>query len=115
MKYAIKTLPDGKQYVEESRSVLSGNDPAKWRRQIISYINQEIRNGHDVTVYAGGGTPLAITRNTAGKAAFRNMVFDANGKRLMKDGEYNTKLRAEAHIDEIAQVSFGGNKVIQDK
>ena len=105
-QYAIRTFADGRQYVEESRKVLHGNNPVQWRKQIIAYINDEIRNGNDVTVYAADGTPLTITRDTAGKAAFRNDVVMADGtKRAMTDEEYAVKLRAEGHIDELAQAS----------
>ena len=100
-RFSIKTLPDGKQYVEADRDVITGNDPSKWRSQITQYINQTIRNGKDVTVYAADGDALTITRNTAGKAAFLNNVKQPDGTlRKMTDEEYAVKLRAESHIDE---------------
>ncbi|MGN0746706.1 MAG: hypothetical protein ACI4ML_08535, partial [Aristaeellaceae bacterium] len=114
-KYAIRELETGQKYVEESRNVLSGNDPEIWRKQIIRYINTTIRNGKNITVYADDGTPFTITNNTAGKAAFRNEINEGNGKRrLMNDDEYAVKLRAESHIDELAKVSAGNNKLVPD-
>ena len=113
--YSKKTLPDGKQYVEADRNVITGNDPAQWRRQIINYINKTIRAGKDVTVYGADGDALTITRDTAGKAAFRNTITDASGtKRLMTDEEFNAKLQAEAHIDELAETSKRGSYNAKD-
>ena len=113
--YSKRTLPDGKQYVEADRNVITGNNPQVWRKQITDYINSTIRNGKDVTVYGADGDALTITRDTAGKAAFRNYVKAADGtKRFMTDAEYKVKLRAESHIDEIAETSTRGNNVVKD-
>lgn len=115
VKYSIKTFADGKKYVKADRQVFSGNDSKKWGRQVTNYINDTIRNGKDVTVYAQDGDALTITRDTAGKAAFRNDVRQKDGtKRPMTDEEYAVKLRAESHIDEISQVSRRGNKDVPD-
>ena len=54
---------------------------------------------------------LKITEDTAGKASFQNYVRDENGvMRRMTDAEYEAKLNAEAHIDELAQISERINK-----
>lgn len=114
-QYSVVTMDDGKQYVKADRQVIIGNNPKEWRKQITSYINDSVRNGRDVIVYAKDGDALTITRDTAGKAAFRNTVTMKNGKkRAMTDEEYATKLRAESHIDELAKVSTRGNKVVPD-
>lgn len=102
---------NGYQYVQTSRNVITGNDSSKWGQQVTNYINNEIRRGHDVTVYTKNGVPLTIAEDTAGKAAFRNYVKLADGsKRLMTDAEYAVKLRAESHIDELAKVSRGATR-----
>jgi len=55
---------------------------------------------------------LTITKNTAGKAAFRNED--------LSEKEYRTKLQAEAHIDELAKISValkdneGKKKIVPD-
>ena len=106
---------NGKKYVQADREGIFGDDPARWSKEITRYINRQIRQGRDVTVYAADGDALTITRDTAGKAAFRNNVRESNGKvRLMTDAEYAVKLRAESHIDELAQVSTRGNKIVPD-
>ena len=107
-RYSIQTTENGKQYVEADRNVISGDNPSEWARQVEDYINNEIRHGRDVTVYSANGVPLTITADTAGKATFRNFVTLPDGsKRPMTDSEYSVKLRAESHIDELAQVSRG--------
>lgn len=114
-QYSLRTLEDGRVYVEEDRNVLSGNNPEVWKTQIQDYINNQIRNGEDVTVYAEDGEALTITSDTAGKARFRNYVTNSDGsKRIMSDSEYATKLRAESHIDELATASLGNGKTIPD-
>lgn len=116
-RYSIQTTENGKQYVEADGNVISGDNPSEWARQVEDYINNEIRHGRDVTVYSANGVPLTITADTAGKATFRNFVDMPNGKRrLMTNEEYAVKLRAESHIDELAQVSRGtGTRKIDKK
>ena len=115
VRYSIEKFADGKQYVKADRQVFSGDSPEKWGKQVTNYINETIRNGKDVIVYAQDGDALTITENTAGKAAFRNDVKLQDGtSRPMTDEEYAVKLRAESHIDEISQVSRRGNKTVPD-
>ena len=107
----IVVLPDGKKYVQADRQVIFGNDPDGWAGQIEGYINRKIRNGEDVILTTDSGDVLKITGDTAGKASFRNYVRDENGAmRRMTDAEYEAKLNAEAHIDELAQISERINK-----
>lgn len=112
----VCVMPCKRQYVKADRRAIYGNDPDKWAGQITNYINRQIRKGQDVTVYAVDGDPLTITRDTAGKARFRNRVRLADGTyRLMTDAEYAVKLRAQAHIDELAEVSKRGDKTVPDR
>lgn len=102
----IVVLPDGKKYVQADRQVIFGDDPDGWVDQIEGYINRKIRNGEDVILTTDSGDVLKITKDTAGKASFRNYVRDANGRlRPLTDAEYETKLNAEAHIDELVKIS----------
>lgn len=103
---SIVVLPDGKKYVQADRQVIFGDDPDGWADQIEGYINRKIRNGADVILTTDSGDVLKITEDTAGKASFRNYVRDANGRlRPLTDAEYETKLNAEAHIDELVKIS----------
>ena len=114
-KSSIKELGDGRAYVEADRAVIRGKDPKRWAGQVTKFINEEIRHGRNVTVYGADGDPLTITRDTAGKAQFRNTVRELDGTvRPMFNDEYATKLRAEAHVDELAQVSRRGRRTVPD-
>ena len=115
VQFSIRKLSDGRTYVENDRVVITGNNPDVWRDQVMNYINNEIRKGQDVTFYGADGEPLTITEDTAGKARFRNVVTNADGtQRVMTDNEFKTKLRAETHIDELAQASRGNGRITQD-
>ena len=112
----IETTKGGKKYVKADRQVISGSNPDAWKKQIRDYINNNIRNGKDITVIGLDGDVLTITEDTAGKARFRNDVITDKGiRRAMTDEEFAAKLRAEAHIDELGQVSRRGNKTVPDK
>ncbi len=109
---SIRKIADGKMFVKADRKVIQGNDASKWGKQVTDYINQTIRKGKDVVFYSTDGEPLTITKDTAGKAAFRNYISSEN--RRMNDEEYAVKLRAETHIDELVQVSRKGKTVVPD-
>lgn len=57
---------------------IHGEDAEAWGKQVTEYINTQIRNGKDVTVYTENGVPLTITKDTARKAAYWNR--DAYGR-----------------------------------
>ena len=107
--YYLIQQNDKGQFEKADRKVISGIDPSVWKKQIKNYIDKEIRNGKDVRVYAADGDILTITEDTSGKARFRNEITLPNGtKRPMTNAEFAAKLRAEAHIDELSQVSKRG-------
>lgn len=109
--FSIQQDSKGNKYVKADRKVLTGNNPLLWETQIEQYINDKIRNNEDVNVMAPDGDILTITKDTAGKAKFRNYYIDKNGnKHYMKNNEFYTKLSAEAHIDELGSVSKKINK-----
>lgn len=114
--YAIETIPGtNKQFVKADRQVIKGDTPKGWAQSVENYINEEIRNGKDVQFMAADGDVLTITADTAGKAKFRNNIKMADGTfRKMTDEEFQAKLHAEAHIDELAQVSHRGKNVVPD-
>lgn len=114
-KYSILTNSKGK-YVKADRQVISGNDPRVWAKQVKDYIDNNIRHGKDVNVLTEDGDILTITKDTSGKARFRNTVQEKDGaKRPMSDSEYAAKLRAETHIDELSEISKNKNTDRPDK
>ena len=98
-------------YVKADRQVITGNDPLKWETQVENYINSNIRQGKDIQVKTENGDILTITKDTAGKAKFRNQITDKNGNtRYLNNKEFLSKLTAETHIDELAEISKKINK-----
>lgn len=109
-RYQIKTLPDGRKYVQADRQVIFGNDPESWSQQLEDYINRKIRRGEDVQLVAADGDILTLTADTAGKVSSQ---FRGDGKRLPYE-EFDRKVSAGAHIDELAQVSRSQGKGKRD-
>lgn len=111
-RYSIREIDDtGKYYVKADRQVLFGNDPKAWGEQLTRYINREIRSGRDVLLTAADGEVIKLTATTAEKGAFRNVWYDSKGAaHLLTDAEYEAKLNAEAHIDEIVKTSEDKHK-----
>ena len=109
-KLSIEQNNKGK-YVKADRQVITGNDSLKWEAQVENYINNNIRQGKDVQVETENGDILTITKDTAGKARFRNKITDKNGNtRYLNNKEFLSKLTAETHVDELAQISQKINK-----
>jgi hypothetical protein len=106
---------NNKTWVKADRQVISGTNPNLWTKQVENYINNNIRNNKDVIVYGIDGDELTITSDTAGKATFRNDVKMSDGStRKMTDQEFLAKLKAEIHIDELAETSKRGKKNVPD-
>ncbi len=111
-RYSILINSKNQKYVKADRQVIKGNNPREWQKQTRNYINEKIRKGQDVKVITDNGEVLTITRDTAGKAQFRNEVLRADGtKTTLSNEELITKLTAETHIDELAQISTKINKL----
>ncbi len=112
IKYSIVTNSKNQKYVKADRQVITGNDVREWQKQTRNYINGKIRNGKNVNVITDTGDILTITKDTAGKAQFRNEVLRADGTRsTLSNEELLTKLTAETHIDELAKISTKINKL----
>ena len=102
-RYSIIRTKDGKAFVRLDRAVLSDNNPRKWGKQIVEYINNEIRKGKDLAILCDDGDTITLTSETAGKASH---AYKPDGTPFTTE-EYFLKLTAEAHIDELLQVSWG--------
>ncbi len=114
-KYSIETTEDGYKFVRADRQVIYGNDPDSWGEQVENYIDRKIRNREDVVLTAEDGDLLVLTKDTVGKSSFRNYITEDGRKRPMTDSEYETKLNAEVHIDELATISTRGPKNMPDE
>lgn len=99
----IRSLPDGKMYVQADRQVIYGTDPSLWEEQITNYVNENIRKGKDVIIPTEDGDFISINGRTAWKLGYRN---GENEGRPISEKLYKVKGTAAGHIDEIGQVSF---------
>ena len=105
-QYQIRTLPNGTQYVEESRQVLKGNDPKAWRSQLTDHLKNSLLQGKDLIVYDTQGSPMVIGKDTVDKSRAWGTTRRADGKTVpMTPDEQHRKSQAFAHIDELAEVS----------
>ncbi len=110
-QYAIVELENGKKYVKADTQVISGTDTTKWASQVSGYINRVLRNGNDLSITADNGDVLTLTKDSAYKGGTRNTIKMPDGTyRDMTNEEYATKLNAEVHIHELAEVSTINNK-----
>lgn len=103
--YDITALEDGKVYVSASRKVINGTTVAEQRQDITNFFSTLLQDNPSLDIPTIEGDVLTITRDeTANKA--RDNYKTVDGKRvLLTDEEFTVKLHAEAHIDELAEVS----------
>ncbi len=94
--YSINVLPDGKRYVQADEQVIKSSDPNAWEREIIDYVNNTVRHGHDFTILTDDGEKISITGRTAWKLG---------DKGRYNDKYYFVKGNASGVIDEVVQVS----------
>lgn len=109
-KFSIAETKNGKKYVRADRQVIFGNDPEVWSEQVEDYINGKIRRGGNVKLIGADGDELTLTATSAGKLSDNHT---ADG-RTMSDDAFYQKANAAVHIDELAQVSYGGRKTVED-
>ncbi|MBP3706259.1 MAG: hypothetical protein J6J13_03290 [Clostridia bacterium] len=115
VQFSIVNLDTGKSYVRASRKVINGNNVAEWRAQITNFFNKSLKNG-PIKIETIEGDVLTISKETANKA--RSKAVTENGiVRELTDKEFLVKLNAEAHIDELAEISKKnrGNIVLDSK
>lgn len=104
-RYSIAIGPKGK-YVRADRQVIFGNDPESWREQAENYINGKIRKGEDIQLIAEDGETFTLSSVSASKmtSPYKSDAIKIN------DNEYETKLNAATHIDELVKVSKHKNQ-----
>ena len=105
VKRSIELDALGRKYVQATRQVIEGNDPAKWGKQIENYINQEIRKGEDVLLPTDDGHILMLTERSAYKLSDNHKQdVKTKARQLLSDYEFEVKSRMAAHIDELVRV-----------
>ena len=105
--FSIEVNPDGSQYVKADRQILTGDDPTKWGKQLEQYINEQIRQGNDVTFTTEDGHEIQLTERTAYKMSDRHIPGQKDA--FLSDAEYYTKENAAGHLDELVQTALFSN------
>lgn len=103
-RYDIVTLDNGKEYVEATRNVITGNSVSDWRKSITAYFKQILKNG-DINIKATDGSVLTITAKDTAEKARDNYKLEKGTRVKMEDEEFLVKLHAVEHIDELAEIS----------
>lgn len=103
VKYSIVELDDGTSYVKANRKVITGTTVAEMRKDITNFFNEILKDG-DLNVTTADSNVITINKKTAKKS--RDNYVSVKGKiRKLSDNEFRVKLDAEAHIDELAEIS----------
>ena len=105
IRNSIVALDNGNVYVQASRNIITGTTKAQQRQNITDFFNALLDGKGSLDIHTIEGDVLTITkRETATKA--RDDYKSVNGKAVpMTSDEFAVKMRVEAHIDEIAEVS----------
>ena len=113
-KYAIVALDNGNTYVTATRKVIKGTTKQEQRKEITQFFNVLLDNKSSLDIHTVEGDILTITKaETAYKA--RDDYKTVGGKAVpMTEDEFKVKLNAEAHIDELAEISTSSNQKFVD-
>lgn len=104
-EYAIHVLENGNTFVQASRNVINSTELSEQRKEITQFFNDLLNNQSSIDIQTIEGDVLTITKaETADKA--RDNYKSVAGQAIPMDSvEFGVKLRAEAHIDELAETS----------
>ncbi|MBR6781923.1 MAG: hypothetical protein IKM33_01835 [Clostridia bacterium] len=113
--YDIAMLEDGKMYVYASRNVISGTGVDKWRAQITKFFKTLLEHKKSLDIPTQEGGVLTITMDQTEYKARDNYKSVAGNRIQLSEDEFLVKLHAEAHIDELAEISREGKQgVVED-
>ena len=108
--YDIAVLEDGKMYVYASGNVITGTGVDNWRKQITKFFKDLLDNKASLDIPTQEGDVLTLTMDqTEYKARDKYKQVDGNRVQLTEE-EFLVKLHAEAHIDELAEISREGKQ-----
>ena len=109
-KHDIVVLDNGMMYVQASRNVISGTDINAWRKQISDFYDWLLQGKQSIDIKSVEGDVFTLTKNeTEHKARDRHKTVNDKSQ-PMTNTEFAIKLRAESHIDELAETSNGNKK-----
>ena len=109
-KHDIVVLDNGMMYVQARRNVISGTDINAWRKQISDFYDWLLQGKQSIDIKSVEGDVFTLTKNeTEHKARDRHKTVNDKSQ-PMTNTEFAIKLRAESHIDELAETSNGNKK-----
>ena len=115
-KNSIVYLDNGASYVEASRQVISGNNHDKWISQIKRYFDELLIDSGELDIKTQEGDILTLTKKETKYKAWDSHKTVQGNRVPMDDSEFKVKLRAESHIDELAEASTrNGRELTPDK
>ena len=115
-KNSIVYLDNGSSYVEASRQVISGNNHDKWISQIKRYFDELLIDSGELDIKTQEGDILTLTKKETKYKAWDSHKTVQGNRVPMDDSEFKVKLRAESHIDELAEASTrNGRELTPDK
>ncbi len=115
-KNSIVYLDNGSSYVEASRQVISGNNHDKWISQIKRYFDELLIDSGELDIKTQEGDILTLTKKETKYKAWDSHKTVQGNRVPTDDSEFKVKLRAESHIDELAEASTrNGRELTPDK
>ena len=113
-RFAIVTQEDGKLYVTATRKVIKSKTIEGQRKEISNFFDVLLNGQPSIDIHTIEGDVLTITKDqTADKA--RDNYKTVQSKRVkLTDEEFRVKLNAEAHIDELAEISKDKRQKVPD-
>ena len=110
----IVELDNGDVFVRagSNRNVITGKTVNDMRKDITNFFDQLLNKKPSIDITTMEGDVLTITKRETAKKARDNYKTIHGKPTKMTLSEFKVKLRAEAHIDEIAEVSKGSNNAL---
>lgn len=109
VRYSIGVLENGNTFVIGDRNIITASDVSGMRKQITNFFNDLLQNKESIDIPTIDGDVLTITKSETAKKARDNYKTENGIRTKLSDNEFAVKLRAESHIDELAEISFGND------
>ena len=109
VRYSIGVLENGNTFVIGDRNIITASDVSGMRKQITDFFSALLQNKESIDIPTIDGDVLTITKSETAKKARDNYKTENGIRTKLSDNEFAVKLRAESHIDELAEISFGND------
>lgn len=103
--YAVVAQEDGKLYVTATRKVIKSTTLEGQRKEISHFFDVLLEGQPSINIHTIEGDVLTITKAVTADKARDNYKTVQNKRVKLSDDEFRVKLNAEAHIDELAEIS----------